>query len=74
MGVPSIGGENLTCRRFRNLHNFTLPTFNSDGVSCGKPPCTAPSLKTCLNVEIFIEQLLQFRVLSKMMLQAHPRF
>ena len=49
IGVPSTGGENLTCRRFQNLHNFTSPAFNYDNVSYGKLPCTAASLRTCLN-------------------------
>jgi len=61
------------CRQFRNLYSFTLPPFTSDGVSCGKPSCTVLHLlwKPAWTLKIFIEQLFQFKVLSKMMLQAH---
>ena len=35
IGITSTGGENVTCCQSRNLHNLTLPTFISEGVSLG---------------------------------------
>ena len=45
-----------------------VAAFISDVVSLwtGKPPCTAPSLKTCLNLENLYRPFFKFKVLSKM--------
>ena len=49
--VASTGGENLTRRDFEICiislcwHLFLM------ALACGKPSCTAPSPKTCLNLE-----------------------
>lgn len=70
--IFSTGSENLTCRRFQNLYIVSLCRHLLLMVLAVVNRNVLPLLwKPAWTLKIFVEQLFQFKVLSKMMLQAH---